>query len=155
MMLPSTEGLALLKAARRATSSSRDTLAYMLVGNFWATRTHLLRIWSGDKDIKIVGREPKKRVIEHMLKSRFCIQADGLAPWSPRLVEAIACGCVPVLISNTLLPPFQRLVDWSKLSVQLDQNQVFDLKLILQRIVKSGEYEQLRRNVLAASEIFR
>eukprot|EP00035_Acanthoeca_spectabilis_P033105 m.21996 g.21996 ORF g.21996 m.21996 type:complete len:586 (+) comp5752_c0_seq2:352-2109(+) len=155
MIVPSTENTVLEGAIHEAPKTPRHSLAFMLRGNAYPGRDHLMRLWKGDDELNFVEQMPKQDVVKTMLTTKFCIQADGQAPWSPRLVEAIAAGCVPVLVSNTLLPPFQRTVKWSAFSVRLRQSQAVDLKHILQRLVQTGEYDRLFRNVLKAVEMFR
>ena len=48
--------------------------------------------------------------------AKFCLQADGNAPWSPRLMQYVIASCVPVLISDQLLPPFHHTLDWCVVS---------------------------------------
>lgn len=155
MIIPSTEGNLLAAAAKRAENAPRETLAFMLRGRRYTARNQVVRLWSGDKDMKIVEAAPHEDSIEMMLGSKFCVQADGQAPWSPRLVEYIALGCVPVLLSDTLLPPFQRTLDWATFSVQLQQRDAADLKLILTRLVEQGHYARLKANLLVVADLFR
>jgi hypothetical protein len=155
VIVPSTEGDTLRSAGGRARTAVRTTLAFMLRGSRYTARNQVVRIWGEDRDIHIVNSMPHNESIEKMLGSKFCIQADGQAPWSPRLVEYLTLGCVPVLLSSTLLPPFQRTLDWTKFSVQLPQSDVYKLKNILSTLVASGQYETLRRNVQAVADVFR
>ena len=39
-----------------------------------------------------------------MRRAKYCLQADGNAPWSPRLMQYVISGCVPVFISDLFLP---------------------------------------------------
>ena len=52
-------------------------------------------------------------------QARYCAVCGGNAPWTPRLVEAMQLGCVPVLLDDRYAPPFAPLLDYSKFVVQL------------------------------------
>ena len=104
-MLPSFEGNILARTSTQGAESTRPTLAFMVVGAEYPIRTALERFhgsdYDGDKEIHLHFRPRLDHATTYMnrlLKSKFCIQADGNAPWSPRLVEYIAAGCVPVLV---------------------------------------------------------
>lgn len=53
---------------------------------------------------------------------------------SPRIVEAIYYECVPVIIADNFLPPFNEVLDWSSFSVTLAEKDIPKLKEILLRI---------------------
>jgi hypothetical protein len=83
--------------------------------------------------------------------SRYCIQADGAAPWSPRLVEYMLLGCVPVLVTDTLVPPFAQTLDWAKFSVTVKIKDIAKIPEILLR----ADYATLAEGVALASPFFR
>eukprot|EP00747_Dinoflagellata_sp_TGD_P072972 gnl/TRDRNA2_/TRDRNA2_157699_c0_seq2.p1 gnl/TRDRNA2_/TRDRNA2_157699_c0~~gnl/TRDRNA2_/TRDRNA2_157699_c0_seq2.p1 ORF type:complete len:133 (+),score=14.81 gnl/TRDRNA2_/TRDRNA2_157699_c0_seq2:52-450(+) len=93
-------------------------------------------------------------VLEQMLKSQFCLQADGNAPWTPRLAEYMTVGCVPVFISDRFIPPFQRVLDWTNLSVHISPSLIGTLKPKLNELVATGRWEELRANVLRVRDAF-
>ena len=79
----------------------------------------MMRLYDQDKDIVVHYELDHHEYTKLMLASKFCLMLDGQAPWSPRLVEYIAAGCVPVIVSDALLPPFQRILNWSTFSVHV------------------------------------
>ena len=49
---------------------------------------------------------------------------EGFSPWSPRLTESIAAGCVPAFLSPSLRPPYAAVLDWSTFSVVLTEEDI-------------------------------
>lgn len=69
-----------------------------------------------------------------MKSSRFCLCPMGYEVNSPRIVEAIYYECVPVIIADNFVPPFDEVLDWSSFSVTVAEKDIPDLKNMLQRI---------------------
>ena len=105
-------------AIAKAKGQARTKLAYFLVGVEYPLRMQVYEAYKADADILVMKKDKPANVARQLTQTKFCIQADGQAAWSPRLVEYLSCGCVPVLLSDTLLPPFQRLLNWSTISKQ-------------------------------------
>lgn len=80
------------------------------------------------------------------MRARFCPICGGFSQWTPRLVEALYYECVPVILSDALLPPFSRILDWTKFSARLPANQLHRLK----PFVKSLDYPSLIASVRRA-----
>ena len=58
-------------------------------------------------------------LVEGMQRSTFCLAPRGDTPSSRRVFDAVAAGCIPVLIADDYTPPFPEL-DWSGFSVRFD-----------------------------------
>eukprot|EP00933_Yihiella_yeosuensis_P050358 TRINITY_DN48164_c0_g1_i1.p1 TRINITY_DN48164_c0_g1~~TRINITY_DN48164_c0_g1_i1.p1 ORF type:complete len:492 (+),score=53.78 TRINITY_DN48164_c0_g1_i1:94-1569(+) len=54
-----------------------------------------------------------------MSRSSFCPVLQGDTPTSSRLFDAIAAGCLPLVISDGVSLPFSDFLDWPSFSVQL------------------------------------
>lgn len=54
----------------------------------------------------------------------FCLAPRGQAAWSPRLDEAIAAGCIPVIIADFYDPPFQDVFEYAAFSVRISESDV-------------------------------
>ncbi|KAF8380528.1 hypothetical protein HHK36_028015 [Tetracentron sinense] len=117
--------------------SQRSILAFFAGYMHGRVRPTLLRYWGGkDEDMRIYGPLPnrvsrKMSYVQHMKSSRFCICPMGYEVNSPRIVEAIYYECVPVIIADNFVPPFNEVLDWSAFSVIVAEKDIPDLKEIL------------------------
>ncbi|XP_039015982.1 probable glycosyltransferase At5g03795 [Hibiscus syriacus] len=88
-------------------ASQRSILAFFAGGVQGPIRPVLLEHWEGkDEDIK-VHKYLLKGVNYHdmMRNSKYCICSSGYEVASPRIVETLYNGFVPVLISKSYVPP--------------------------------------------------
>ncbi|CAA6666775.1 unnamed protein product [Spirodela intermedia] len=132
--------------------SQRSILAFYAGQMHGRVRPILLKYWRGkDEDMKIYGPLPSRvskvmSYVQHMKTSRFCICPMGYEVNSPRIVEAIYYECVPVIIADNFVPPFDEVLDWSSFSVVVAEKDIPILKNILQEISLS-RYISLQTNV--------
>mmetsp|Transcript_105943 Transcript_105943/g.341794 ORF Transcript_105943/g.341794 Transcript_105943/m.341794 type:complete len:459 (-) Transcript_105943:18-1394(-) len=64
---------------------------------------------------------------EYLLgESRFCLVPKGLGYWTHRLFEVIRAGCIPVILSDHVVLPFQGVagIDWTHFSVKWPEEQI-------------------------------
>lgn len=73
-----------------------------------------------------------------ILRSTFCLCPLGWAPWSPRLVESVVLGCVPVIIADGIDLPFSSAVPWSDISVTVAEKDVGKLGTILENVAATN-----------------
>ena len=57
--------------------------------------------------------------------------------YSPRVVEAILHGCVPVILSDGYVPPFFEVLNWSAFSLVVPEKDIPRLKDILSSISRA------------------
>ncbi|KAA8550324.1 hypothetical protein F0562_002008 [Nyssa sinensis] len=79
-------------------------------------------------------------------RSVFCLCPLGWAPWSPRLVESVALGCVPVIIADGLRLPFHAAVRWSEVSLTVAEKDVGKLGSILEHVAATN-LSTIQRNL--------
>ncbi|PIN20356.1 Acetylglucosaminyltransferase EXT1/exostosin 1 [Handroanthus impetiginosus] len=131
-------------------SSDRTILAFFAGRLHGRIRPWIFRHWKDkDPDIKVFERVPENSSLsykEMMENSKYCLCPSGYEVASPRIVEAIYAECVPVLISEDYIMPFNDVLDWDKFSVRVSVGELPELKRILLRI-GNNEYESLRRRV--------
>jgi len=82
--------------------------------------------------------------------ARYCAICGGNAPWTPRLVEAMHLGCVPVLLDDRHAPPFASLLDYSTFAVPLRTRDVPRLHELLPTL----DLGALQRGLVRARRAF-
>lgn len=136
--------------------SHRSILAFFAGGIHGPIRPVLLEHWQhkGDPDMRIHQYLPRGVSYEDMMrKSKFCICPSGYEVASPRVVEAIYTGCVPVLISDHYVPPFSDVLNWNAFSVEVAVSDIPNLKKILEGI-SSRQYIRMQRRVVQVRRHF-
>ncbi|XP_012089598.1 probable glycosyltransferase At5g03795 [Jatropha curcas] len=128
--------------------SRRSILAFFAGRLHGDIRRLLLEKWKNkDKDVQVFEQLPKNVSYESMLKkSRFCLCPSGYEVASPRVVEAIYSECVPVLISDSYVPPFSDVLNWKAFSVQVEVKDIPKIKEILMGI-SQRQYLRMQRRV--------
>ncbi|XP_074315882.1 putative beta-1,4-xylosyltransferase IRX10L isoform X2 [Silene latifolia] len=93
-------------------------------------------IWENFKDNPLfdISTEHPTTYYQDMQRSVFCLCPLGWAPWSPRLVEAVVFGCIPVIIADDIVLPFTDVIPWEDIGVFVDEKDVPDLDSILTSI---------------------
>ncbi|MCI21048.1 putative glycosyltransferase, partial [Trifolium medium] len=129
-------------------ASKRSVLAFFAGGLHGYIRGILLEHWENkDPDIMVQKYLPKGVSYYEMLrKTKYCLCPSGYEVASPRVVEAIYTGCVPVLISDHYVPPFSDVLNWKSFSVEVSVEDIPKLKDILMRISPS-QYIRMQRRI--------
>ncbi|EPS61720.1 hypothetical protein M569_13073 [Genlisea aurea] len=68
---------------------------------------------------------------EEMQRATFCLCPRGWSPWSSRLIEQVAFGCIPVVIADGIVLPFDDEVPWEEISVSVAEEDALKLEAIL------------------------
>uniref|UniRef100_A0A2K1YC08 Exostosin GT47 domain-containing protein n=1 Tax=Populus trichocarpa TaxID=3694 RepID=A0A2K1YC08_POPTR len=93
-------------------------------------------VWENFKDNPLfdISTEHPATYYEDMQRAVFCLCPLGWAPWSPRLVEAVIFGCIPVIIADDIVLPFADAIPWEEIGVYVDEEDVPNLDTILTSI---------------------
>ncbi|KZV37747.1 hypothetical protein F511_19815 [Dorcoceras hygrometricum] len=135
------------KSVRDTVSNSpvnrkRDIFAYFrgkmevhpknVSGQFYSkkVRTQIWRKYGNDRRFHLRRRRFAGYQSE-IFRSTFCLCPLGWAPWSPRLVESVALGCVPVIIADGIRLPFSSAVPWEDISLTVAEDNIANLGNIL------------------------
>lgn len=131
--------------------SHRTLLAFFAGGLHGPIRPILLEHWENkDEDVKVHKYLPKGvSYYEMMRKSKYCLCPSGYEVASPRVVEALYTGCVPVLISDHYVPPFSDVLNWKSFSVEVPVREIPNLKRILMDISPRQYIRMQRRGIQA------
>ncbi|KAL6626570.1 hypothetical protein ACP70R_030296 [Stipagrostis hirtigluma subsp. patula] len=139
--------------------AQRTILAFFAGQMHGRVRPELLKYWGGkDPDMRIYSRLPhritrKRSYVQHMKSSKYCICPMGYEVNSPRIVEAIYYECVPVIIADNFVLPFDDALNWSAFSVVVTERDVPKLKEILLAIPES-RYITMQSNVKKVQKHF-
>ncbi|XP_019187799.1 PREDICTED: probable glycosyltransferase At5g03795 [Ipomoea nil] len=135
--------------------SRRSILAFFAGGLHGPIRPILLEHWENkDNDVQVHRYLPKGISYYEMLrKTKFCICPSGYEVASPRMVEALYTGCVPVLIKDHYVAPFSDVLNWKSFSVEVPVEDIPNLKKILTGI-SQRRYIRLQRRGLIARRHF-
>lgn len=108
-------------------------------------RTVIWRKFNGDRRFYL-RRHRFAGYQSEIARSVFCLCPLGWAPWSPRLVESVALGCVPVVIADGIRLPFSSAVRWSEISVTVAERDVGRLAEILDHVAATN-LSAIQRNL--------
>ncbi|XP_075507762.1 putative glycosyltransferase At5g03795 [Primulina tabacum] len=114
----------------------RPILVFFAGGLHGPIRPILLDHWENkDPDVQVHKYLPKNMSYFSMMRqSKYCICPSGYEVASPRMVEALYMGCVPVLIKDHYAPPFGDVLNWKSFSVEISTDEIPNMKKILQAI---------------------
>lgn len=100
-------------------------------------RTAILRKYGNDRRFYL-RRHRFAGYQSEIARSNFCLCPLGWAPWSPRLVESVALGCVPVIIADGIRLPFPSAVPWAEISLTVAEADVGKLGDILAHVAATN-----------------
>jgi hypothetical protein len=84
-----------------------------------------------------------------MQASEFAFVPRGDALFSYRLLEAVSFGCIPVILSDGWVLPFDRTIDWDAMALQVPEAMVPELPRILESFDRS-RIADMRANLVRA-----
>ncbi|GFP91231.1 probable glycosyltransferase at5g03795 [Phtheirospermum japonicum] len=127
--------------------SKRPILVFYAGGVHGPIRPILLDHWenASDPDVQIHRYLPKNvKYYDMMRKARYCLCPSGYEVASPRMVEGLYSGCVPVLIKDGYVIPFSDVLNWETFAVIVPVKDIPNLKKILSGI-KLRDYVRMQR----------
>ncbi|XP_074285045.1 putative glucuronoxylan glucuronosyltransferase F8H [Silene latifolia] len=116
-------------------------------GRFYskAVRTQIWRKYNDDPRFYL-KRNRYAGYQSEIARSIFCLCPLGWAPWSPRLVESVALGCVPVIIADGIQLPYDDVVPWAEISLVVAENDIVNLGKILEYVARTN-LTSIQRNL--------
>ncbi|KAJ8555481.1 hypothetical protein K7X08_012977 [Anisodus acutangulus] len=135
-------------------ASKRRTLAFFAGHMHGYLRPILLKYWENkDPDMRISGEITTASYLRYMKSSKYCICARGSQVNSPRVVEAIYYGCIPVILSDNYVPPLFETLNWESFAVFVLEKDIPNLRNILLSI-PDKKYKQMHRRVKQVQQHF-
>ncbi|KAL5217706.1 hypothetical protein ABZP36_018390 [Zizania latifolia] len=125
-------------------------------GRFYSkkVRTEVLQRYGRNRKFYL-KRKRYDNYQSEMARSLFCLCPLGWAPWSPRLVESVLLGCIPVIIADDIRLPFPSVLQWSDISLQVAEKDVASLEMVLDHVVatnltiiQKNLWDPVKRNAL-------
>lgn len=115
-----------------------------------------------DSEIVVINRKEYntfKRALDSlplkMTQSKYCIVPPGDAPSSKRFYDAISYSCVPFMLADYFILPYEGVaVDYEKCMKQLPSKEVETLSSTLNRDLKDSIIRNLRNNLKDVKEKF-
>ncbi|KAK9126593.1 hypothetical protein Scep_015439 [Stephania cephalantha] len=101
-------------------------------------RTTIWRKFKRNRKFFYLRRHRIEDYQSEIRRSVFCLCPLGWAPWSPRLVESVALGCVPVIIADGIRLPFSETVRWPEISLTVAERDVGKLGRILRHVANTN-----------------
>ena len=92
---------------------------------------------------------PLPQYLREMSMSDFCLVPMGSTSWTLRLYDALFLGCVPVILSDNIVLPFEERIDWSKLVIKWPQAHAERLPAFLLSL--SQEHIRAKRHAIFAA----
>ncbi|KAK1695822.1 hypothetical protein QYE76_012519 [Lolium multiflorum] len=108
-------------------------------GHFYSkkVRTELLQLYGRNRKFYL-KRKQYDGYRSEMARSLFCLCPLGWAPWSPRLVESVLLGCIPVIIADNIRLPFSNVLRWPDISLQVAERDVANLEAVLDHVAATN-----------------
>jgi hypothetical protein len=108
-------------------------------------------------DIKVNHKLSDEQFHQTMYRSEFCLHARGDTTSSQRLFLIINTNCIPIIISDNSILPFESLIDYSLFSVKVEEafviNDVHEFVSFLRAIPMQKRVE-MRKKLNVVKEIF-
>ncbi|KAK9153820.1 hypothetical protein Sjap_001300 [Stephania japonica] len=145
-----------LKPLGGPSPSKRPILAFFAGGgNHGPIRPILLEHWKNKTDdMQVYEYLPEGMSYDEIMKkSKYCFCPSGYEVASPRIVESLYTGCVPVLLKEGYVAPFSDVLNWDSFSISVPTSEIPNLKKILMGISKK-RYLKLQKRGLQVRRHF-
>lgn len=116
-------------------------------------REKVIDLWENDDSMDIISGNRSFSYEEGFRRSRYCLSVKGYEVNTARVSDAIHFGCIPVIISDHYDLPFTNVLDWSKFSIIIQEDDVGSLKKILLSVPKQT-YLAMFQNLISVRRHF-
>lgn len=97
------------------------------------------------------GKMELEEYFSALRASTFCLCPRGFATWSPRFVDSVAAGCIPVLIADHTDHPFSHILDYNKFSIILREEDATTSGKLMEILdsVRTEDIKRMKTELLA------
>ncbi len=140
-------------AATAAAAAQRTQLLSFVGGGLGSVRQKLFSHFAANPwpELLIVHSHlPPKQYMRVLRTSKFCLHVRGTQVQSPRIIEMLLFGCVPVIMADSYDLPLSDVLDWAAFSVRVPQEEPGALRAAL----AAADHGALRRAACAVAPFF-
>jgi hypothetical protein len=105
----------------------------------------------------LLGQNDSRVLVDHHVSpdqylkelglTRYCLYPPGWTLWSGRLAHILHSGCVPFIINDGVLMPYEEMLDWSTMAVKVMQKDMDQVSNILTELESQGASKVLEENL--------
>jgi len=106
--------------------------------------------WQDSSDSRCTGEEIRYTqydFVKLMKESKFCLTPRGRRLGSFRYLESLSHGCIPVVLSDSWVKPFDELIYWPDATVQIQEDLLLQTTDFL-RDVSTGVMNEMEQNCI-------
>ena len=115
-------------------SSEREFLVYFGGSTNDDSSAFLTDTMFPNSNVKLGDIQDHGKYMQVLNNSVFCPQMVENTGWTASLVESIYAGCIPVLTSDVVHPPFWDVLEWSKFAVHVHWSRLNDIEQTLKSL---------------------
>lgn len=91
-------------------------------------------------------------ILEH---GTFCLVIRGVRLAQPTLLDALATGCIPVIVADNIILPFDEVIDWTLAAVSIRENDLHSISTILKAVSQTRIRELQRQGSFLYQKYFK
>ena len=114
-------------------------------------RVNLEKILSKNSTNKIINiksdgilQKDSRHFKKLLTQSIFSLCPRGFGPTSFRLYESIQLGAIPIYVSDKFHLPYKNFIDWEKLCLLIDINEIDKIQLKVDSLLESKKYIEMQ-----------
>lgn len=91
-----------------------------------------------------------------LYRSKFCLILRGDTTSSSRFFLSINAGCIPIIVSDWIILPYEKIIDYSKFTIQVEESFLLNEPLLFMDLLQSisnKTIQDMQRNLLLAREL--
>jgi glucuronyl/N-acetylglucosaminyl transferase EXT2 len=74
---------------------------------------------------------------EILEQGTFCLVIRGVRLAQPALLESLAAGCIPVIVADNTVLPFEEVIDWTLASIKIREADLHSISTVLKSVSRA------------------